>query len=160
MKAASSKTVDSTVAAFETVLLDKSSRKNRGWVWATEIICGFSLIGIIWPKRSTTKVWPVGEIASVREGWTSRPSTMNFVWYLWVAWSPEAAWVFIKKAVAITGLPKLSKIVTEVEELNVAGFLGSKSAADSKTVDDAGKLTANSKSVSYTHLTLPTIHRV
>ena len=29
--------------------------------------------------------------------------------------------------------------------MNVAGFLGSKSAAESKTVDEAGKLTANSK---------------
>ena len=81
VKAASSKTVDSTVAAFETVLLDKSSKKNNGCVWATEIIWGFSLIGMIWPKRSTTNVCPVGEIASVSDGWTSLPSTINLVWY-------------------------------------------------------------------------------
>ena len=100
---------------------------------------------MIWPKRSTTNVCPVGEIASVSDGWTSLPSTINLVWYLCVTLSPDAAWVFIKKAVAITGLPKLSKIVTEVDELKVAGFLGSKSEADSYTVDDAGRFTANSR---------------
>jgi len=51
----------------------------------------------------------------------------------------------IKYAVAITGLPKLSKIVTDVDELNVAGLAGSKSSEDSKTVEDAGKLTASSR---------------
>ena len=35
---------------------------------------------------------------------------------------------FYEKAVAITGLPKLSNIVTEVDELKVSGFDGSKSA--------------------------------
>ena len=62
-----------------------------------------------------------------------------------VASDPEAACVLMKKAVAITGLPKLSNIVTEVDELKVAGFLGSKSSADAKTVEDAGKLIASSK---------------
>ena len=62
-----------------------------------------------------------------------------------VASLPDAAWVLIKYAVAITGFPKLSKIVTDVEELKVAGFDASKSAAEANTVDDAGKFTANAK---------------
>ena len=45
----------------------------------------------------------------------------------------------------MTGLPKLSNIVTEVDELNVAGLAGSKSSADANTVEEAGKFTANSK---------------
>ena len=45
----------------------------------------------------------------------------------------------------MTGLPRLSKIVTDVDELNVAGFAGSKSSAEAKTVEEAGKLTASSK---------------
>ena len=42
-------------------------------------------------------------------------------------------------------IEQLKKMVTEVDELNVAGFLGSKSAAESNTVDDAGRFTANSR---------------
>ena len=145
MNAASSKTSFVTVAAFDTVLFAKSSKKNKGCVWATEIICGFSSIGMICPNLSTTRVCPVGEIASVKDGSTSLPSTINFVWYLWVTLSPEAACVFIKNAVAITGLPKLSNIVTDVEELKVSGLVGSKSSALSKTVDEAGRLTESAK---------------
>ena len=43
----------------------------------------------------------------------------------------------MKNAVAITGLPKLSKIVTEVEELKVSGLDGSKSSESANTVEDA-----------------------
>ena len=93
VKAASSSTSFVTVAAFDTVLLAKSSKKKRGCVCATEIIWGFSSIGIIWPNLSTTSVCPVGDIASVKDGSTSLPSTMNLVWYLWVTLSPDAAWV-------------------------------------------------------------------
>ena len=53
------------VAALEVVLFAKSSKKNNGCVWATEMIWGFSSIGIICPNLSTTNVWPVGDIASV-----------------------------------------------------------------------------------------------
>ena len=133
------------VAALEVVLFAKSSKKKRGCVWATEMICGFSSIGMIWPNRSTTNVCPVGEIASVKDGSTSLPSTINLVWYLCVTLSPDAAWVFMKNAVAITGLPKLSKIVTEVEELKVSGLDGSKSSESANTVDDAGKFTDKAK---------------
>ena len=51
----------------------------------------------------------------------------------------------MKNAVAITGLPKLSNIVTDVEELKVSGFDGSKSSAFAKTVDEAGKFTDKAK---------------
>ena len=45
----------------------------------------------------------------------------------------------------MTGFPKLSNIVADVDELKVAGFVGSKSSAEANTEEDAGKLTANSK---------------
>ena len=47
--------------------------------------------------------------------------------------------------VAITGLPKLSKMVTDVEELYVSGLDGSKSSAFAYTVEDAGRFTDKSK---------------
>ena len=79
VKAASSSTLFDIVAALDVVLLAKSSKKKRGCVCATEIICGFSFIGIICPNLSTTSVCPVGEIASVKDGSTSLPSTINLV---------------------------------------------------------------------------------
>ena len=51
----------------------------------------------------------------------------------------------MKNAVAITGLPKLSNIVTDVEELKVSGFDGSKSSVFGKTVDEAGRFTDKAK---------------
>ena len=42
----------------------------------------------------------------------------------------------MKNAVAITGVPKLSNIVTDVEELKVSGFDVSKSSAFANTVED------------------------
>ena len=39
----------------------------------------------------------------------------------------------------------MSKIVTEVDELKVSGFDGSKSSAFANTVEDAGKFTDHAK---------------
>ncbi len=76
------------------------------------------------PNLSMNSLRPVSSTAGTRSGSTVTPSMTSRVSYLFVGSAASAAFVLIKYTVAMVGLPKSSKIVSDVEFVKLSGSFG------------------------------------